>query len=194
MSWDPVPTEKELALFRHIYAKAAQLLAQDGGLQPVAFFRVGPAPRMQGPKPGMIVPVQMDMPGNDQGKDVLAEILRDLTRKLDADLVLLVLESWMVKPDPAEAEYMMREGCFPVRPSQHPNRIEIVLFALEKPGGQQWSCWVEIQRDANRRPVIPVAPPPLEHLQSEGRFGNLFPADAAEARVMTDGPASTSRN
>jgi hypothetical protein len=39
---EPEPTEAELQLFHRIYRAAARLLAKDGGLQPVAFFRAGP--------------------------------------------------------------------------------------------------------------------------------------------------------
>ena len=174
---DPEPTVAELSLFHRIYTKTVQLLHRDGEVQPVAFFRAGEHPRLQGPTKGMIVPVGMDMPGSDVGKDAIAEVLRHLVKDLDADLVLMVLESWMVKPSPEEAEYWKKEGCFQVMPSKHPHRIEIVFFTLSKPNGDNWSAWVEIHRDHNGKPSIPEQPPKLEYLKSGGRFGNLFEAD-----------------
>ncbi len=174
---DPEPTEKEIWLFNRIYESATQILAKEGHLEPVGFFRTGEHPTMQGMPSGMIVPVQMDMPGTDAGKDALAHVLRRVVKETDADLVLLVLESWMVKPTEQEAQYFKREGCFQVPPSQHPNRIEIVLFSLSKSNGDSWSAWVEIHRDQHNRPSIPEQAPKLEYLKSGGRFGDLFEAD-----------------
>jgi hypothetical protein len=194
---DPEPNGKELSLFHRIYQSATQILAKDGRLDPVAFFRIGAHPKLSGIPQGTIVPVQMDMPGSDVGKDAIAQALRHLVKQTDAELVLMVLESWMVKPTDEEAEYFKREGCFQVMPSKHPNRIEIVLFSLCKPNGDNWSGWVQITRDENRRPSIPAEPPKLEYLKSAGRFGNLF-EDGEEKVVplggMTNGPASTSRS
>ena len=193
---DPEPTEKEAWLFNRIYESATQILAKEGHLEPMAFFRSGEHPQLSQIPPGMIVPVQMDMPGNDQGKDALAHVLRDLVQKTDADLVLLVLESWMVKPTEQEAQYFKQEGCFKVMPSKHPNRIEIVLFSLSKSSGDSWSAWVEIQRDSNNQPSIPEQAPKLEYLKTGGRFGNLFESDAdcELAGGATNGPAATSNN
>ena len=164
---DPDPTEKECSLFQRIYSSATQMLARDGRLDPVAFFRTGQHPRLNGPIKGMIVPVQMDMPGNDHGKDALAQALRHLAKDTDADMVLMVLESWMVMPSKAEAEYIQQTGEFAVRPSRHPNRMEIVLFSMSKPGGDSWSAWVQIQRDQNNKPSIPQQAPKLEYLKSD---------------------------
>jgi hypothetical protein len=194
---DPEPTEAELKLFHRIYHTAVRLLTTDGGLQPVAFFRIGAHPKLPGVPHGMIVPVQMDMPGNDIGKDAIAEVLRQLVKETDAELVLMVLESWMVKPTAEEAEYFKREGCFQVAPSKHPHRIEIVLFSLSRSTGESWSTWVEIQRDAHNQPSIPDQPPKLEYLKTGGRFGNLF-EDDEEVPVkvgggFTHGPAATSQ-
>jgi len=186
---DPELTEQETALFHFIYSKAAQMLQRDGELQPVAFFRVGSKPTMKGPQPKMIVPVKMDMPGNDQGKDALAETLRHITKQLDADLVLMILESWMVKPNEEETDYIQKHGEWKVRPSQHPDRIEIVFFTVSKPTGESWSAWAEITRDANNKPSIPLEPPKLEFLKAGGRFGNLFENGIEGGE--TDGPAST---
>ena len=189
---DPEPTEKEAWLFQRIYESATQILAKEGHLEPMAFFRSGKHPRLSQIPAGMIVPVQMDMPGSDAGKDALAQVLRDLVQKTDADLVLLVLESWMVKPTEQEAQYFKQEGCFKVMPSKHPNRIEIVLFSLSKSNGDSWSAWVEIQRDSRNQPSIPEQPPKLEYLKSGGRFGNLFEpdADADEVAVKIVGGAT----
>jgi hypothetical protein len=171
---DPEPTSDELSLYHRIYSKAAQLLTRDGGLQPVAFFRVGNKPILHGPTKGMIIPLKMDMPRSDAGKDAVAEALRHVRKDLDADLVLMVLESWMVKPNEEEAAYIQKHGEFKVPPSQHPNRIEIVLFSLTKANGDDWSCWAEIKRDATGKPSILALPPKLEYLRSKGRFANLF--------------------
>jgi len=61
-----------------------------------------------------------------------------------------------------------------VRPSQHPNRIEIVLISVSKPGGHNLSAWVEIQRNGNGVPSIAAEPPALEYLKSERRFAHIL--------------------
>ena len=189
---DPEPTEKETWFFHRIYESAAQLLSKHGQLEPIGFFRTGEHPQLPGMPQGMIVPIQMDMPGTDAGKDALAQVLRELVKKTDADLVLLVLESWMIKPSETETNYFKQEGCFQVPPPQHPNRMEIVLFSLSKSSGESWNAWVEIHRDQNNRPSLPEQPPKLEFLKSGGRFGNLFEpdVDADEVPVKIVGGAS----
>jgi len=191
---DPEPTEKELWLFQRIYESAAQILTKEGHLEPVAFFRTGKNPPLSQIPTGMIVPVQMDMPDSDTGKEALAQVLRDLVKKMAADLVLMVLESWMVKPSETESQYFQHEGCFQVPPSQHPNRMEIVLFSLTKSNGDSWSAWVAIHRDPHNQPSIPEHPPKLEYLKTGGRFGNLFTEDNEIAGGVPHGPAATSQN
>ena len=187
---DPQPTTADLQLFHRIYSKAVQLLQRDGNLQPVAFFRIGQHPQQPDFPLGQVVPVKIDMPGHDQGKDAVAQALRHVVKLVDADLVLMVLESWMVKPSPEEAEHIQKTGTWSVRPSLHPQRIEIVFFSMSKPDGSHWSAWVEIRRDTQNKPSIPADPPKLEYLKSGGRFGNLFENESKGGD--TDGPASTS--
>ena len=197
---DPQPTEQERKFFQRIYECSTQILAQRGQLEPVAFFRAGAHPQLPDLPQGMIVPCQMQMPGSDRGKDAVAQVLRELVQQTDADLVLLVLESWMVQPSTREAQYFRQEGCFQVPPSQHPNRIEIVLFSLSKSNGDAWSAWVEIHRDSHNQPSLPDQPPQLEYLKSEGRFANLFEADdhsAVPVKIVggaNHGPTATANN
>jgi hypothetical protein len=127
-----------------------------------------------GLKPGHIAGLPLDMPGDEAGKDALAIILRKFARRADASLVILVLESWMVKPNAEEARHFQKHGEFLVRPSQHPQRIEIVLITVNKPGGHNWSAWVEIRRDCHGIPSIAAEPPSLEYLTTEGRFANIL--------------------
>ena len=171
---DPELKPSETDLVHFIYQHAAKTLTKVGHLPPAAFFRVGPAARVPEMKPGNIAALRLDMPGHDAGKDALAAMMQEFAKSADADLAILLLESWMVKPDADEAQYIKAHGEFRVRPSQHPNRIEIILVSVSKPGGQSWSAWVEISRDACGRPSIPADPPPLEYLRNEGRFANIL--------------------
>lgn len=171
---DPELNRGETDLFHHIYRCAAESLPKVGHLPPTAFFRAGPRVSLPGLKPGNIAAMQLDMPGHDAGKDVLAQMIRDFARHADADLTILLLESWMIKPNAEEAEYIKEHGEFLVRPSQHPNRIEIVMVSVSKPGGHNWSAWAEIQRDGNGVPSIAAEPPALEYLKSDGRFANIL--------------------
>jgi len=171
---DPELNHGETDLFHHIYRLAAETLPRIGHLPPAAFFRTGPRVSLAGLKPGNIAALKLDMPGSDAGKDALAEMLREFARHADADLTILLFESWMVKPNDEEARYIKEHGEFSVRPSQHPGRIEIVLISISKPGGHSWSAWVEINRNGNGVPSIGIEPPSLEYLKSEGRFANIL--------------------
>jgi hypothetical protein len=171
---DPELNPDETALFHHIYRGAAQYLATRGKLPPLAFFRAGLRPRLPSLPPGRVAIVEMEMPHSDDGKDSMVEMLRQFARSADADMAVLLLESWMIKPTEEEAKQIQRMGQFLVRPSQHPHRIEIVFVSVSKPGGQNWSAWVEISRDPTGRPSIPATPPRLEYLQADGRFANIL--------------------
>ena len=171
---DPELNRVETDLFHHIYRLAAKTLPRIGQLPPTAFFRVGSRAALPGLTPGNIAALKLDMPGTEDGKDVLAQMLREFAGRADAELAILLLESWMVKPNAEEAKYMKEHGEFSVRPSQHPDRIEIVLINVSKPGGHSWSAWVEIHRDGTGAPSIAPEPPALEYLRSEGRFANIL--------------------
>jgi hypothetical protein len=174
---DPEMTRDEMKLVHHLYKHAAQILSEDGYLLPVVHFRAGLAPQIAGMQAGELATLVIEMPSSDAGKDYVAGMLRDVARKTDADMVVLLFESWMIKPDSEEMEFFQRHREFQVRPSAHPKRIEIILLSVSKPGGQQWSAWVEIQRDARGNPLIPAYPPPLEFVEATGRFSNLFAED-----------------
>jgi len=178
---DPELNRGETDLFHHIYRLAAKTLPQEGHLPPAAFFRTGPRVSLPGLKPGNIAALNLEIPGSDAGKDALAGMLREFARHADADLTILLLESWMIKPSDEEAQYIKEHGEFSVRPSQHPGRIEIVLISISKPGGHSWSAWVEIKRDGDGMPSIGPEPPSLEYLKSEGRFANIL--DGAGSRT-----------
>jgi len=174
---DPELNRAETDLFQHIYRLAANTLPKIGQMPPTAFFRAGARVSLPGLTPGHVAAVKLDMPGTENGKDALAEFLREFARQADADLAILLLESWMVKPNAEEVQYIKEHGEFSVRPSQHPDRIEIVLISVNKPGGHNWSAWVEIHRDEHGTPSIATEPPQLEYLRTEGRFANILEDD-----------------
>ena len=171
---DPELNRGETDLFHHIYQRAAENLPKVGHLPPAAFFRAGLRAGLPGLKPGNIAVMQFDIPGHDAGKDVLIEMIKAFARKVDADLAILLLESWMIKPNAEEAEHIKNHGEFLVRPSKHPHRIEIVMISVSKPGGHNWSAWVEIQRNGKGAPSIAAQPPALEYVKSDGRFANIL--------------------
>ena len=171
---DPELKPAETGLVDFIYRRAAETLAKAGHLPPAAFFRIGPNVTLPGMKPGHIAALRMEMPGSDDVKEAMAAMMQEFARRADADMAILMLESWMIKPNEEEARYIKEHGEFLVRPSQHPQRVEIILISVSKPGGQSWSAWVEISRDVNGRPSIPPVMPALEYLQNEGRFANIL--------------------
>jgi len=174
---DPVLNPSEVHLFQRLYRHAAQELTVRGHLPPSAFFRAGMLPRLPGLKPGQVALAAVEMPGSDDGKDCVVEVLRQFARSADADMALLFLESWVIKPNEEEARYIKEHGQFLVRPSQHPQRSEIVFISISKPGGHNWSAWVEIRRDSNGRPSIPADSPRLEYITADGRFANILDGD-----------------
>ncbi len=165
----------ETALFRHVYGIASRLLPEYGRLEPVAFFRAGESARIDGMESRQVVTVGLGLPASDHGKDAVADDLRQMVRKTEADLVIVLMESWMVKPSREDA-WGLREGrgMVPIRPSEHPNRVEIVFVSVSKPGGHHWTACIPIQRNGNGHPTLPEEPPGLEYMEVGGRFANLF--------------------
>ena len=161
------------ALFEGVYKTSVGLLASEGELAPVAFFRSGAKASLV--PPGVMVPVLLEIPGGGFAKDGLAHVLRDVVRKVDAELTLMVLESWMVRPTKSESQQILKGGGLNVRPSERPDRVEVVLYSLNTPTGC-WGATVEITRDAAGKPSIPATPPILAEATAGGRFGNLFEA------------------
>ena len=176
---EPELNRDETALFHHIYRQAAELLSEKGRLLPTAFFRAGVHVRLPGLAPGAIAVLPLDMPGDQDGKDAVADMLRQFAARVDATLAVLVFESWMVRPTAEEARQFQTRGEFVVPPSEHPDRIEVVFISVNKPGGHTWSAWVEIGRDGDGRPTIPAEPPALEYLRAEGRFANILDGDGS---------------
>ncbi|MGA2137516.1 MAG: hypothetical protein ABSH14_01510 [Verrucomicrobiia bacterium] len=164
----------DLALLHQIYTYSVECLAIDGQLPPTAYVRVGASPLMPGLKTGEISAVVMQMPESIEDKDYAVKTLRQCAHSLDADMLLLVVESWRVPFSPEEAQRIRETGVF-VRPSQDPRRIEVVSISVQKPGGHIWTACVAIRRDLNGRPSIPAGPPQLRYSrEATGRYANLL--------------------
>ena len=163
--------EKEAELYRDIYEATTKTINRFGSTPPMAFITVGNNCQLPGsPKPGSIVGVELEIPEN--GKDAVAAFLKHFCKKADAQCALLVLESWMSCPTPEQAAEYKRTGEFP-RPSQDPNRKEIVMFSLQRKG-QAFCGFVPIQRTSLGIASIPEVAPELDFDNSEGRFSGLL--------------------
>ena len=166
--------QDDLALLRQIYTCSVECLAMDGQLPPTAYVRVGASPLMPGLKTGEIGALVMQMPETTKDKDYVVKKMRQYAHSLDADMLLLVIESWRAPFSPEEAQRIRETGVF-VRPSQDPRRIEVVSISVQKPGGHTWTAYVEIKRDLNGRPSIPADPPQLRYSrEATGRYANLL--------------------
>jgi hypothetical protein len=93
---------------------------------------------------------------------------------MDADMVQLFLRSLLAIMPTEEFERTRRFGQSVVSLSQDLQQVEVVLISVQKPGGRDWSAYVEINRDPNGRPSIPGDPPQLEYLETVGRFANIL--------------------
>jgi hypothetical protein len=107
------------------------------------------------------------------GKDVAAEAMPWLIRELDAWLAAFVSTAWSVRAEREEYELepdgtTLRRG---LQPSEHPDRIEIVLLVVcgENEEDEQFH-----QAEIVRRPDRPPALRPWEFIGREGAMGGRF--------------------
>jgi hypothetical protein len=176
MSTTPSPhlDEDALALMRHVYEVASENLKRDGQLLSVAFFRVGPNAQMppgmtaEGedvklPEAGSILMIPLHM-ADEQEKDFSAALIQFAADTLDADLIVHVSESWVVKATSPEIDIA-------IPPRMHPDRTEAIVLIAHKRGGRRWTVIATIERDKAGKPSIPLEMPEPEFTDKiEGRF------------------------
>lgn len=134
---------------------ARQNLENDGELVPVFFLGTG--------KGVVVLATPFD---SDMGKDVVAHSVREYTKRVPTDWLLQITEAYMLKLDKDDATAM--NG----RVSEHPNRVECVLFNFQVKGGKSYMASVEtILYPSGKKSFGKVE---LEESNFDGRFEGLI--------------------
>jgi hypothetical protein len=102
---------------------------------------------------------------NTTEKDHASIRLRQLTAEAMPDYVIYVSEAWTVCVEDEDKD---------IPPSEHPDRIEIVLVTIEFKTGEQFLCTANIKRDNDTVQLeeFQVKPNPRSNT---GRFMNFYP-------------------
>jgi hypothetical protein len=102
----------------------------------------------------------------DAHKDMMSQGIKDLVKRSEPDIVIYSAEAWAL----TVKEY--EEGVTP-RPTNHPDRIEVVIARIEFKTGEKYDCQAKILREKgearlNKFEVLPGG-------MSMGRFVDFFP-------------------
>jgi len=174
MNRSPHLDEDALSLLEHVYDTASEILQRDGQVLSVAFFRIGPNaqmpqaildahPDVEPPEPGTVAMLPL-LTGDDEEKDLSAAVMWTAFEVLDADLVVQVSESWVVKATNPDVDMN-------IPPRMHPDRTEAIVLIAHKRGGRTWTVIAPIERDADGKPSIPEQMPEPQFADSvQGRF------------------------
>ena len=108
-----------------IISQARKNLEQDGELAPVFFVHTPKGLAV------LITPFE-----NDFQKQLVVMQVKVFAKEHKADWILFVTEGWMVKAKEGEADSVGR-------PSEHPDRVEGVIFSFEAKGEESTMAVVE---------------------------------------------------
>jgi hypothetical protein len=99
-------------------------------------------------------------------KDHASIRLRQLTAEAMPDYVIYVSEAWTVCVEEKDKDIL---------PSEHPDRVEIILVTIEFKTGEQFLCTANIKRenDSVQLEEFEIKPNPRSNT---GRFMNFYPA------------------
>lgn len=142
--------EKQASIVRMIFEKAGEV---------APLFRYH---GIQGTR--VIAPPDFD---GDDAKDFVSAVVRNVLRRDRAEWVLHISEAWMLFL-PADAEIPDE------RPSEHPDRVEVVLYQLEDHEAGTVSASQRIIR-SERKPYLDALNFDPETIVSMGRFVDLLP-------------------
>jgi hypothetical protein len=159
----PKPTETEVGLFHRMYAKTAQTLAQTGWVPHMAFCRVGAKSNVHNLPGGSIVEVSLHLQDSEFDNDCFGQELQSLVRLLHADLVVWAFAFCTAIIGAEEASCRHEKIRPPVSRSNHPKRIEFLMFSVQKSSGDGWTARVPICRDTNGWPHMAGEFPDLQY-------------------------------
>ena len=103
--------------------------------------------------------------GDDDSKDIVSEGIKVLVRMFNPDAVVYMCEAWGVK----STKYDLNE----VRPSEHPNRIELLMVRIEFKTGEKYDCSANIIRKEKEVLLSDFEIIPGE--TTMGRFVDFYP-------------------
>jgi hypothetical protein len=104
---------------------------------------------------------------NDAHKDMVSEGIKELVKRSEPDIVVYSAEAW------AATVKNYKEGVT-IRPSYHPDRIEIVVVQIEFKTGEKYDCSAKILREKGKARLDKFDINP-DGGMSMGRFVDFFP-------------------
>ena len=155
---DPKPDLSLEELFQLARNNAARIFREEGEIVPI-WHAVTP----EGPDMLIATPWQ-----NDDEKEVAVEFLRDKFREQHVQMYAFVVEAWVVEKS---EEGNLLHG---PRPSEHPDRREILRITAEDDQGRVLSGHFYILRPEHRPPTLsPFRADPPDMLAA-GRMSGLL--------------------
>jgi len=135
---------------------AKEILETHGEVHPVVFIS---------PHEGSIGIIDVSVFMKEGRKDLLGNILREMTKKTNIEMIAFISEVWMAKN--IDTKEFDKFGSV----EKMPSRIEAVMLSIETPD-ENWMCQAEIiERDGKKTFDIPK----LERMtQVEGRLVGFF--------------------
>jgi hypothetical protein len=106
---------------------------------------------------------------NDDQKDIVTEGIKVLVKMTDPDIVVYMCEACCVKRTSKDIDEL--------RPSDHPNRIEMVIVRIEFKTGEKYDCSANIIRKEEEVLLSEFEVLPGEYTM--GRFVDFYPIGKA---------------
>ena len=110
---------------------------------------------------------------NEIQKDLASAALKDLVIRADPDIVVYVAEAWSAHVKPEE----LKNPNY-TRPSERPDRIEIIAVQIEFKTGEKYSCHADIVRNGDS-----VKLKEFEYIadqNSMGKFVDFYPPKSVQ--------------
>lgn len=116
--------------------------------------------------------------GSDEGKDVAAEALKEINESAKPIATAFASEGWYLSTTKDKSSDLIdKEGRMKVRPSDHPDRLEMLFINFETHDRICMVTW-SILREEGQPPMIVELNPPewvsKKVMVVQGRFGNLL--------------------
>lgn len=118
---------------------------------------------------------------NNQEKEMTIEGIKLLFKKFDVKRFVFVVEAWTVTKHSKDPEFNEE---LPVPPSQHPDRVEVVMVTGEdRDTGESFLYQYKIDRSGPKPTLIVDEDTFSTYTNMGGRFTNIFEKPTASSRV-----------
>jgi hypothetical protein len=107
---------------------------------------------------------------NDQEKAYALNAVKQMARRMKADWCFHVTEAWMLKQDKKDGE--LYKG----RVSEHPDKVEVVMFSLQVRGGEKLTAIAETTLLSSGKKTFGEVK--LEKSDMQGRFTDILGEDS----------------